>query len=59
MPNFEVEYSYDVPEYGTTTVNADTIDDAEYIALKQISESLEVDVGNVYIETIKEKKNND
>ena len=57
MPTFEVEYSFEVPEYGTMTVNADTIDDAEYVALKQLSETLETDISNIFIETIKEKIN--
>lgn len=57
MPSFEIDYSLEVPEYGTITVNADTIDDAESVALLQISSQQEVDIDRIYIETVKEKKN--
>jgi len=56
MKDFEVDYSFESPEYGTMTVKADNIDDAEFVALKLISESEGVDVADVFIETIKEKK---
>lgn len=56
MPEFVVEYSYDVPEYGSTVVTADNINDAESVALDQLSDSLETDITAICIESIKPKK---
>lgn len=57
MKDFDVDYSFERPEYGTLTVKADNIDDAEFVALKLISETEGVDIDDVFIETLKEKHN--
>lgn len=57
MKDFDVDYSYERPDYGTITVKADNIDDAEYVALKLVSQTENVDIDNIFIETIKEKTN--
>jgi hypothetical protein len=57
MPTFEVDYSYESPEYGTVIVEADNIDDAEYVAVNKLSDDLSIDITDIYIETVKEKKN--
>jgi hypothetical protein len=57
MPTFEVEYEYIIPEYGVTTVMADSVDQAEEAALEQLSESLDPEIKGVSIESIRELKN--
>lgn len=54
MPTYEVDYEYIIPQYGVTTVVADSIDKAEDVALEQLSESLDPEVTGVSIEAIKE-----
>ncbi len=57
MPTFEVDYSYESPEYGTIEVQAENIDEAEYVAVNKLSDDLSIDITEIYIETVKEKKN--
>lgn len=56
MPNFEVEYSWDEPQYGVTTVIAKDLDEAEQVALDQLSDTLEPEITELTIESIKEIK---
>lgn len=56
MPNYEVEYSWDEPQYGIINVIADSLDHAEEVALEQLSDTLEPDIAEMSIESIKEIK---
>lgn len=56
MPNFEVEYSWDEPQYGVTTVIADNIELAESAALEQLAETLDPEITEMSIESIREIK---
>jgi hypothetical protein len=54
MPNFEVDFSYKVEEYGTVTVEADDRDQAEDFAREYFIESFaNVPVSDMIIEDIK------
>ncbi len=59
MTEFEVEYSYTIPEYHVTRVFADHIDDVEDLVLDELSKVLPEEISRVdiTIETIKEAKN--
>lgn len=56
MPTFEVDYTYYIPQYGVTTVVATDVDNAEDVALEQLSESLDPEIQELEIDAIKEIK---
>lgn len=56
MATFEVDYSWDEPQYGMITVEAPHIDAAEQVALDQLSETLDPEVTAMSIESIREVK---
>lgn len=56
MPLYEVEYSYPITEYGITQVTASTMEDAENVALEQLSDSLGPEIIELDIESIREIK---
>lgn len=57
MPHYQVEYSYDVPQFATITVEAENFEAAEDLAVQ----SLNYDRGELnkhyFIESIEEVKN--
>lgn len=56
MKDFEVEYSYVIPEYHVTTVRANHIDEVEELVLDELSATLPEEISRVdiTIETIRE-----
>jgi hypothetical protein len=56
MPDFEVEYSWQETQYGVTTVTAEDVDKAEIAALEQLSDTLDDEIQELCIESLREIK---
>lgn len=56
MPQYEVEFSYKLPEWGSTTLTAENPDQAEEYALDYIKD-LEENICDIQVEAIKELLN--
>ncbi len=56
MPTYEVDYTYYVPESHVTSVIAKDIDEAETVALEQLSDSLDPEITELEIDAIRELK---
>lgn len=53
MPMYAAEFSYDIEEYGTVTLEADSLDQADAEVQEHIREAYP-DVKNVNVEVLKE-----
>ena len=56
MPMYEIDFRYKLPEWGTVSLDASDVDEAEDMALDQI-ETMYADIEDVEIESIRELKN--
>lgn len=53
MTQYEVEYSYDIPEWGAVTIEADTPEEAEQLAREYVYENFS-EVKHFEVENTKE-----
>lgn len=53
MPNYEVDYSYKIEEYGSTTIQADDKEQAEQFAREYVQDTFDQCFG-VEIEEVRE-----
>lgn len=55
MPQFEVDYTYKIKEYGVVTVDADNITEAEEQGIEFVKE-LYTDISDVEVDAVREIK---
>jgi len=53
MKSFEIDYTYDIEEYGVVELVADSIEEAEELALSNIKE-LYPDIKNIVIDGVRQ-----
>lgn len=57
MPMYDVEYAELVPEYNIVRVEAESLDDAEFVAMRDLLASDQDQERQFFIEMVKEVKN--
>ena len=55
MPNYEVDYSYDIEEFATYVTMADNADEAENLANKYVSDTFP-QAKNIQVDAVREVK---
>ena len=55
MPMYEVDFSYKLPEWGSVTLEANDVDEAEQLGREYVTDSYQ-DIEDVEIESVRELK---